>query len=134
MAISQNSENQLGSSPPSSPGCRPNIAGDEKVAARNPVRLLADPAWVLREETDSWAILFHPDTGKAHGLDPVGVFVWKRLDGCHTESQILEELRAACPAAPPEASQHLAEFLADLTAKGLARPDEPSQLARNRQA
>lgn len=55
-----------------------------------------NPLVVPREEFDDWAVLFDPDTGNAYGLDPVGVFIWKRLDGSHTIKNILKELRQKC--------------------------------------
>ena len=42
---------------------------------------IANPSVVLREEFDDWAILFNPETANAAGTNPVGVAVWKRLDG-----------------------------------------------------
>ncbi len=35
---------------------------------------------VLREEYDDWAILYNPDTGRAVGLSPTGVTIWKHLE------------------------------------------------------
>ena len=43
--------------------------------------LLANPVAVLREEFEDAAVLFDPDTGEGYGLNPVGVFIWKLLDG-----------------------------------------------------
>ena len=42
---------------------------------------IANPIVVLREEFDDWAVLFNPDTADALGINPVGVAVWKRMDG-----------------------------------------------------
>ena len=83
-------------------------------------RPIANPMVVLREEFDDWAILFDPDTAQAYGLNPVGVFVWKRLDGNHTITEILNELRAACKEAPPEANDHMNNFVKKLVEKGFA--------------
>jgi hypothetical protein len=44
-------------------------------------RPIANPTVVLREEFDDWAILFNPDTAEAVGTNPVGVAVWKLMDG-----------------------------------------------------
>ncbi|RPJ51839.1 MAG: SynChlorMet cassette protein ScmD, partial [Acidobacteria bacterium] len=44
-------------------------------------RPIANPTVVLREEFDDWAVLFNPDTAAAVGTNPVGVAVWKRMDG-----------------------------------------------------
>ena len=53
---------------------------------------IANPAVVLREEPDNWAILFNPETNNIYTLDPVAVFIWKHLDGEHTEKDIVKTL------------------------------------------
>ena len=80
----------------------------------------ANPSVVLREEFDDWAILFDPDTGNAVGLNPVGVFVWKLLDGSRTMQEILEKLRESCENVPKEAESHLKDFIESLVERGLA--------------
>lgn len=80
---------------------------------------VANPLVVLREEFDDWAVLFDPDTGNAFGLNPVGVFIWKRLDGKHTANTILEELRQNCEDMPGEAEAHLKDFIQNLVEQGL---------------
>jgi SynChlorMet cassette protein ScmD len=74
---------------------------------------------VLRQEFDNWAILFDPDTGNAFGLKPIGVFVWKCLDGTHTIQDILKELRENCEGVPEDAQDHLKEFIGSLAEQGL---------------
>ncbi len=83
----------------------------------NPV---ANPLVVLREEFDDWAILFDPDSGDGFGLNPVGVFIWKSLDGHHTVQDILNELSKNCDDVPKDAEDHLKEFLQNLVEQGLA--------------
>jgi SynChlorMet cassette protein ScmD len=65
-------------------------------------RPIANPEVVLREEFDDWAVLFDPDSGEAFGLNPVGVFIWKRLDGKRTPAEIIGELRQQCDNVPDE--------------------------------
>ncbi len=55
---------------------------------------IANPLVVLREEFDDCAILFNPDTADAVGLNPVGVAVWKQLNGKNTLEAILKEIQA----------------------------------------
>jgi len=86
---------------------------------------LANPLIVLREEFDDWAILFDPDTGHAFGLNPVSVFIWRRLDGKHTVQDILEELKACCSEVPAEAEAHLQEFIEELSRNGLVGYEHP---------
>ncbi len=83
-------------------------------------RPIANPLIVLREEFDDWAILFDPDTGDAVGLNPVGVLIWKLLDGSHTMEEILKNLGGICENIPDEAEEHLMDFIQSLTERGLA--------------
>lgn len=86
----------------------------------NKVRMIiANPQVVLREEFDDWAILFDPDTGEGFAVDPVGVFIWKRLDGRHTAEEIVAELRKDCKNVPDDALTHYDEFIAELIKRGL---------------
>ncbi|NMW22620.1 MAG: SynChlorMet cassette protein ScmD [Chlorobiaceae bacterium] len=82
--------------------------------------LIANPLIVLREEFDDWAILFDPDTSHSYGLNPVSVFIYKRLDGKHSFEEIVSELRSECQNAPDDAETDVQQFLDDLLAKGLA--------------
>lgn len=88
---------------------------------------IINPQVVLREEFDDWAILFDPVTCAGYGLNPVSVFIWKRLDGRHSEADILEELRSHCEELPVEAVTHLSEFIGDLVRRGLAGYEISSQ-------
>ncbi|MBN2123479.1 MAG: SynChlorMet cassette protein ScmD [Deltaproteobacteria bacterium] len=83
-------------------------------------RPVVNPSVVLREEFDDWAILFDPDANVTFGINPVGVLVWKSLDGKRTIREILHELREACEEVPEGAEDHLAHFIEDLIARGLA--------------
>jgi SynChlorMet cassette protein ScmD len=84
---------------------------------KNPI---ANPLIVLREEFDDWAILFDPENGNAFGLNPMGVLVWKRLDGHHSIQDIVKELKDTCEGVPKEAEKHLKILIKDLVEKGLA--------------
>jgi SynChlorMet cassette protein ScmD len=81
---------------------------------------IINPQLILREEFDDWAILFDPVSLAVYGLNPVSVFICKRLDGGHSEEDILEELRNHCEDLPEEAAAHLSEFIGDLVRRGLA--------------
>jgi len=80
---------------------------------------VANPLVVLREEFDDWAVLFDPDTGNAYGINPVSVFIWKRLDGHHAIEDILKELHESCENVPEDAENHIREFIEDMAKKGL---------------
>ncbi len=79
---------------------------------------IANPLVVFREEFDDWAVLFDPDSGNAFGLNPVSVFIWKRLDGEHTIQDILMELRESCKDVPDNAEQEIEAFVEGLVQKG----------------
>lgn len=81
----------------------------------------ANPLAVLREEADDWAMLFDPDTGKAFGRNPVGVFICQRLDGRHSVADIVKELKPTCKDVPEEAEAHVQEFIDDLTSEYWSR-------------
>jgi SynChlorMet cassette protein ScmD len=81
---------------------------------------VANPSVVLREEFDNWAILFDPDTGDAFGINPVGVFIWKRLDGLRSVRDILEELRKNYENIAEEAEEQLKELIQEIVEKGFA--------------
>ncbi len=80
-------------------------------------RLMANPVVVLREEFDDWAVLFNPDSGKAVGVNPTGVAVWKRLDGRHTLEEIVAEI-AQLFSNPPETIQADVERFAQQLLEG----------------
>ena len=56
---------------------------------------IANPLVVLREEFDNWAVLFNPDTADAMGINPVGVVVWKLMDGQHTLHDLVAGIGSA---------------------------------------
>ena len=82
--------------------------------------LVANPMVIFREELDGWAVLFDPDANETFALDPVSTFIWKLLDGKNSKKDILAKLNESCKdGIPKDASQHLDEFLDDLTNKSL---------------
>jgi SynChlorMet cassette protein ScmD len=86
----------------------------------NHTKLRVNPDVVLREEFDDWAILFDPNTGKAYGINPVSVIIWRRLDGTRTVDDLLTELHKHCDNVPDSASEELMAFLQQLVDKGFA--------------
>jgi SynChlorMet cassette protein ScmD len=87
---------------------------------KDDVTPIANPMVVLREEFDDWAILFDPDTAEAFGLNPVSVFIWKRLDGRNTFADILGALQEVCEDMPGDALEHIRTFAEELVSRGLA--------------
>jgi SynChlorMet cassette protein ScmD len=79
---------------------------------------IANPTVVLREEFDDWAILFNPDTADAVGTNPVGVAVWKLLDGRHTLEEIVTKIKDQFADVPSAAAKEVTAFVKDLAERG----------------
>lgn len=80
----------------------------------------ANPSVILREEFDDWAVLFDPDTAEGYALNPVGVLIWKNLDGTRGLDEIAEIVRKNCEDTPTDVRDHCREFIDDLVRQGLA--------------
>ena len=79
---------------------------------------IPNPLVVLREEFDDWAVLFNPDTAGAVGVNPIGVSVWKLLDGRRTIDQIVREIARQYNAVPESAPQEIGKFIDQLATGG----------------
>ena len=79
---------------------------------------IANPVVVLREEFDDWAVLFNPDTADAMGTNPVGVAVWKRMDGRKTLGAIVSEIKDSFEGAPDAVSGEVTAFVDRLAENG----------------
>ncbi len=84
---------------------------------------IIDPLPVLREDFEDWTILFHPLTGEAVGLDPVGVVTWKLIDGRRSADEIAAALKAEFEDAPPSVREDTLEFLQSLYRRLFIRLD-----------
>ena len=81
-------------------------------------RPIANPIVVLREEFDDWAILFNPDTAAASGINPVGVAIWKRMDGERSLEQIVAEINNSFEDVPAGALEEISAFVSTLAEQG----------------
>ena len=79
---------------------------------------IANPVSVLREEFDDWAVLFNPDTAEAVGVSPVGVAIWKLLDGYRDLDQIVAEVQDQFVEVPDTVDQEVMDFIQDLADRG----------------
>jgi len=82
-------------------------------------RPIANPIVVLREEFDDWAVLFNPDTADAVGTNPVGVAVWKLMDGKRSLEDIVAEIKTGFEDAPDAAIKEIVAFVDKLAEHGL---------------
>ena len=79
---------------------------------------IANPDVVLREEFDDWAVLFNPDTADAVGVNPVGVAVWKMMDGRHTVGDVAELVGRQFANVPESAVKEIQSFVEQLAEQG----------------
>ena len=90
-------------------------------------RLAVNPSLVLRVESDDCALLFDPDNGRVHMLNPAAVAVWKHFDGRRTLGEIMLLLADEFTGIGPEAESQilaLARSLGSLGAVGLPRGND----------
>jgi SynChlorMet cassette protein ScmD len=90
----------------------------KKSVKRGKDRPIANPTVVLREEFDDWAILFNPDTADAVGTNPVGVAVWKMMDGRYSLEEIVAEIKDQFADVPHAAANDVLAFIKDLSQRG----------------
>jgi SynChlorMet cassette protein ScmD len=79
---------------------------------------IANPIVVLREEFDDWAVLFNPETAYALGTNPVGIAVWKLLDGRRSIEEIVAKIKNSFEDSPDATSKEIAAFVDTLAENG----------------
>jgi SynChlorMet cassette protein ScmD len=79
---------------------------------------VANPIVVLREEFDEWAVLFNPDTAGAVGLNPVGVAVWKLMNGERSLEEIAAYVKEEFYDVPETVDKELSDFVGNLAETG----------------
>ena len=86
---------------------------------------LANPVIGLRQEFDEWGLLYNPDTSDSMAINPVGVVIWKLLDGKHTLPDIVGEVKIQFEDAPEMVKDDVVTFIQSLQARGyLVNPIE----------
>jgi len=79
---------------------------------------IANPDVVLREEYDDWAVLFDPETANAVGINPVGVAIWKLLDGQRSLDQIVTVIGEQFDDVPGSVADEVRAFVERLSDGG----------------
>lgn len=87
---------------------------------------ILNPVVVLREEFDDWAILFNPDTGAAAGINPIGVAIWKLIDGRRSVQGIVDDIVATSEEVPASAPEEIRAFVESLAKDGFVGLERPS--------
>ncbi len=84
----------------------------------SPEMPIANPIIVLREEFDNWAFLFNPETTSIVVINPVGVAVWKAMNGKNRREDIISELKKHFTEVPDKVADDVDEFISDLEKRG----------------
>ncbi len=79
----------------------------------------AHPDIVLREESEGQYLLFHLETGALMGLNHVGAFIWRHLDGQTPANDIIAEMVSFFEVSQATARADIDAFTAALTRKNL---------------
>jgi SynChlorMet cassette protein ScmD len=77
---------------------------------------------VLREEFDEWAVLYNPDTAGTAAINPVGVAIWKLLDGKRSLEDIVAAIKDQFEDAPESITEDVSSFIRGLQEKGFTAP------------
>lgn len=69
---------------------------------------------------DEGGVLLHLDTGQYHGINSLGVLIWRLLDGApRTAPAIVAELAGRVEAPPDVLQRDVSRFLAELRERDL---------------
>ena len=79
------------------------------------------PQISLREEFDDWALLFNPDTGKAVGLNPTGVTIWRCLADNKDLTGIIQSLTDEYDPLPEDPAEDIHSFCDQIIRLGYAK-------------
>jgi len=79
---------------------------------------VTNPVVVLREEFDDWAVLFNPDTAGAVGINPVGVAVWKLMNGQRNLEEIAGRVKDQFEDVPETVYEEVTDFVDNLAESG----------------
>lgn len=83
------------------------------------VRYLRNPDVVLREEDESGALLFNPDTNQVKVVNSTGFFVWQQFESEECPKTIVDAIMNAFEGAPEEqVTEDLQEFINELLHTG----------------
>jgi hypothetical protein len=77
-------------------------------------------------------VLFNPDSAAASGINPVGVAVWKRMDGQRSLEEIVAEIKDRFEEVPAGALEEISAFVGTLAEQGFvgyAVTDNPPMTA-----
>lgn len=88
------------------------------------VRYIKNPDVVLREEDQSGALLFNPDTNQVLVVNGTGLFLWRLSDGTRSADQMVDAVRGEFEAVPEgSVASQVKGFLDEMAAGGFLGVD-----------
>ena len=87
------------------------------------VRYLRNPDVVLREEDQSGALLFNPDTNQVLVVNGTGLFLWRMSDGTRSADELVEAVREGFEAVEEAVASQVKGFLDEMAAGGFLGVD-----------
>jgi len=78
------------------------------------VKYKKNPSVVLREEFDDWGVLFDTEKGEGFCINPMGIYIWKQLDGSHTNQDVLKVIKNTFEDIPNDVEAHVNEVIEQL--------------------
>jgi SynChlorMet cassette protein ScmD len=88
------------------------------VSMTDRVKPMASQRVILKEEFDDWGTLVDSESGTSFAINPISVFIWKRLDGKNSIEDIIGEIRSSYGNVPADAGERLKAFIKSLEDKG----------------
>jgi hypothetical protein len=89
-------------------------------------RVRLNPQAVFRELADGTGVVLHLGSTGYHGLNRVGVLIWRLLEHEPTVDQVVAGMRAQLEDAPPELEEDVREFLNSLQERDLIQAEAPN--------
>lgn len=80
---------------------------------------ICNPAHVMREAEQGWTTLVNLDSAFGVALNETGLFIWQKIDGRRTVSEIIEEIKEHFSDAPPSVEEDSLALLETLRHAGL---------------
>ena len=74
-------------------------------------KIVAKEGVILREEADKWGLLYDPEKDFNFVINPVSVFIWKRLNGNFTVDEIVDGVKKNFESVTAEVEADVIEFI-----------------------
>ncbi len=80
---------------------------------------------VLYSDLDDQVVVMNIESGEYFDIDPVGAFIWKRIEELQTVAAVCAALVDEYDVAPDQCEKETIEFLQELSELGAIEANEP---------